>query len=64
LALCNSELYALAFFKIFEAITNDSVKMHEYIFAFCALNETVPFAAIEPFDRTLFFFRHDLELLS
>jgi hypothetical protein len=64
LALGNGKLYALALFQVFVAITNDSVEMYEYIFAFCTLNETVPFATIEPLYCTLFFFRHDLELLS
>jgi hypothetical protein len=64
LALRNVELYALAFFQIAISIANDGVVMDKYIFAFCALNESVAFATIEPLDRTLFFLGHDLELLS
>jgi hypothetical protein len=64
LALRNGELYALSFFQIAVTITNDGIEVDEYIFATCTFNETVAFATIEPFDCTLFFLRHDLELLS
>jgi len=64
LALNDIELYALAFLQIFVSFTNDSVVMDKNIFAFRALNETKTFGAIEPLNGALFFFRHDLELLS
>jgi len=38
--------------------------MDKDIFAGVARNETVAFLAIEPFHGALFFFGHDLELLS
>lgn len=63
-AFSNCELYALSFFQIAVTITNDGIEMDEDVFALCTGNETVAFATIEPLYRTLFFFRHDLELLS
>jgi hypothetical protein len=65
LALRNCELYALAFFQVaVPAIVGEGAEMHKNIRAFRTLDETETLTAIEPFDRTLFSFRHDLELLS
>src|SRR3990172_10634193 len=58
LALHNSELYALAFFQVaVTTVIGKGAEMHEHVRTFRALNETETFAAIEPFDRTLFSFR-------
>jgi hypothetical protein len=65
LTLRNRELYALAFFQVaVTAIISERAEVDENIRAFCAFNETVTFAAIEPLDCALYSFRHDLELLS
>jgi hypothetical protein len=65
LAVHNTELYALAFFQVaVPTIIGEGAVVNEHICTFCTLDETVTFAPIEPFNRTLFSFRHDLELLS
>ena len=45
------------------AFSYNGVEMYKYITTSIALDETVAFAAVEPFHNTLFFVRHDLELL-
>jgi hypothetical protein len=50
--LFNSELNLLSFFQVPIAISRDSGKVDEYVRAVLALNESVAFAGIEPFDRT------------
>jgi hypothetical protein len=50
--LFNSELNLLSFFQIAVAISRDSGEVDEYVRTVLALNESVAFAGIEPFDRT------------
>ncbi len=62
--LGDTKLHPLALVKTLIAIGNDSVEMDENVLARVALDKAIAFRAVEPLNCTLFFFGHDLELLS
>lgn len=53
IAVNDVKLHCLTFFQGLEAFCVDCGKMHKDIAAILALNETVTFFCIEPFDFTL-----------
>jgi hypothetical protein len=57
-ALLDGKFYLLAFVEVAEAIALDSGEVDEYIRTAVTRNETIAFAAVEPFDRTDYTFRH------
>jgi hypothetical protein len=63
-SLGDRELYSLAFFKVAVSVAHNGAKMDKDIAAGITLNETVSLGTVEPLHNALFFFGHDLELLS
>jgi hypothetical protein len=59
-ALFDGEFHLLAFFKVAETFGLNGREVDEYIRAAIAGDEAVALAAIEPFDRTDYTFRHFL----
>lgn len=53
-SLLDFKLHFVTVVQGFVPFANDRLKMHEYIFAACARNESKPLSAVEPFDCSLF----------